>query len=58
MCIPRSAATHTNELETDGKTHIHIDYAVSGIGSNNCGPKLMEKYQVNEKKIDSEFYVL
>lgn len=52
-----TAATHTDELETDGKTHIRIDYAVSGIGSNSCGPALMEKYQVNEKEIDFEFYI-
>ena len=52
-----TAATHTDEPETDGKTHIRIDYAVSGIGSNSCGPALMEKYQVNEKEIDFEFYI-
>lgn len=27
-----------------------LDYAMSGIGSNSCGPRLKEKYQFNEPK--------
>ena len=44
-------AEHTDELKTDGKVHLRIDYKVSGIGSNSCGPALNPKYQVNDKKI-------
>ena len=50
-------ANHTDELQKDGKVHLRIDYKVSGIGSNSCGPKLMEKYQLCEKKIDFSFTV-
>ena len=50
-------AKHTNELETDGKTHLRIDYKVSGIGSNSCGPQLLEKYQLKEKNILFKFSV-
>lgn len=49
-------ATHTNELKKNSKTNVRIDYKVSGIGSNSCGPGLKEKYQLNEKNINFEFY--
>ena len=48
---------HTDELKTDGFAHLRIDYKNSGLGSNSCGPKLEEKYQLNEKHIDFSFSV-
>lgn len=51
-------AEHTNELIKDENTHVRIDYKVSGIGSNSCGPMLKEEYQLNEKKISFGFSVL
>ena len=50
-------AQHINELVRDGKTHLRIDYKVSGIGSNSCGPELAEQYRVNEKKIIFNFTI-
>ena len=50
-------AMHTDEIKKNGKTNIRIDYKVSGIGSNSCGPTLSEKYQLNEKVISFEFYM-
>ncbi|MBE7052746.1 MAG: glycoside hydrolase family 2 [Ruminococcaceae bacterium] len=50
-------AMHTNELKPNGKTNIRIDYKVSGIGSNSCGPELIEKYRLSEKDISFEFYM-
>ena len=50
-------AEHTDELVEDRKVHLRIDYKVSGIGSNSCGPGLLEKYQLNEKEIDFAFSV-
>ena len=50
-------ANHTDELAKDGKIHLRVDYKVSGIGSNSCGPKLMEKYQLREKDIDFSFTI-
>ena len=44
-------AQHTDELIKDGKTHVRVDYKVSGVGSNACGPFLAEKYQLNDKQI-------
>ncbi len=48
-------AEHTDELVADGKTHLRIDYKVSGIGSNSCGPTLEEKYRLDEKEIRFRF---
>lgn len=50
-------AMHWDELEKDDATNIRIDYKNSGIGSNSCGPKLLEKYRLSEKEIHFEFYI-
>ena len=50
-------ATHTDELVKDGKTHLRIDYKVSGIGSGSCGPELKEEYRLKEKHIDFKFSI-
>ncbi len=50
-------AMHTDELRSNDKTNIRIDYKVSGIGSNSCGPELIEKYKLNERNISFEFYI-
>jgi beta-galactosidase len=39
---------HNFELEPCGDTVLCLDYAQSGIGSNSCGPELLEKYRFNE----------
>lgn len=41
---------HNYQLEPSDSTVLCLDYAQSGIGSNSCGPELMEKYQLNEKE--------
>lgn len=50
-------AEHTDELVSDGKTYLRVDYKVSGIGSNSCGPALEGKYRLDEKEIDFNFSV-
>ncbi|MBO5070934.1 MAG: glycoside hydrolase family 2 [Roseburia sp.] len=50
-------ATHTDELFADGKTHLRIDYKVSGLGSYACGPELPEEYRLKEKQIHFTFTV-
>ena len=42
----------------DTATNIRIDYKVSGIGSNSCGPRLDEKYQLKNEDIDFSFYII
>lgn len=44
------AAEHTDELVADGNIHLRLDYKVSGVGSNACGPELNGKYRLEEKK--------
>ncbi len=46
-----TAAQHTDELVQDGKVHLRVDYRVSGVGSNACGPELEPKYRLAEKEI-------
>ena len=46
-----TAARHTDELEKSDYTHVRVDYRVSGIGSNSCGPLADEKYRLTEKNI-------
>ncbi len=51
-------ATHTDELITNDKTNIRIDYKVSGIGSASCGPELIEKYRLDDHEFTFSFYIL
>lgn len=41
---------HNFELEKSGSTVLCLDYAQSGIGSNSCGPELIEKYRLNAQR--------
>ncbi len=50
-------ARHIDELKKSDFTNIRIDYKVSGVGSNSCGPVLPEKYRLAEKKICFNFYI-
>lgn len=50
-------AEHTDELKTDGKTHIRIDYKNSGLGSNSCGAPLDEAFRLSAKDICFEFSI-
>ena len=50
-------AEHTDELQKDGFVHLRVDYKVSGIGSNSCGPYLDEKYRLKEKEINFSFSI-
>ncbi len=50
-------AEHTNELVSDNKTHLRIDYKVSGIGSDSCGYQLEKRYRLDEKNIEFAFSI-
>jgi evolved beta-galactosidase subunit alpha len=39
-------AKHTNELVKDDYYTLNLDYKLSGLGSNSCGPLVDKKYQV------------
>lgn len=50
-------AMHTDELVENDSIVVRIDYKNSGIGSNSCGPKLLDEYRLNEKEITFEFSI-
>ena len=52
-----SDAMHINELISNERTNLRIDYKVSGIGSQSCGPALDKKYRLNDRHIEFSFYI-
>lgn len=46
---------HNYELEESPYTVLCLDYRQSGIGSNSCGPDLLEKYRMNEEAFSFGF---
>jgi beta-galactosidase len=40
---------HDYELPAQDATYLHLDYFKSGIGSNSCGPQLLQKYRTPDK---------
>lgn len=48
-------ASHTDELIDDGNVHLRVDYRVSGLGSNSCGPALDSVHCIDEKDISFRF---
>lgn len=45
-------AGHPYELKKRKETVVNIDYKMSGVGSNSCGPELLEKYRLDEKEFE------
>jgi beta-galactosidase len=41
-----AAATHAVDLHPDGRTHLSIDVARSGVGTATCGPGVLPRYRV------------
>ena len=51
-------AEHTDELIADGNIHLRLDYKVSGVGSNACGPELAKVYRLEEKEFCFRFVMI
>ena len=49
---------HNYELEPDGSTVLCLDYKMSGVGSNSCGPALLPQYQLREEAFSFCFILL
>lgn len=47
-----TAKKHNFELVPSGYTVCCLDYAQSGIGSNSCGPELLNSYRLHEKEFE------
>ncbi len=50
-------AKHHYELTPMKETQLIIDYKQGGVGSNSCGPELMEKYRFNDNSFAYKFNV-
>ena len=50
-------AMHINELAGNNCTNVRIDYKVSGIGSNSCGPQLLERYWLGKGEFEFSFFI-
>lgn len=53
-------AMHTYELAKVKRkeTIVHLDYKMSGVGSNSCGPQLADQYRLNDKDFQFELSVM
>ncbi|WP_019637508.1 glycoside hydrolase family 2 TIM barrel-domain containing protein [Paenibacillus fonticola] len=50
-------AMHAHELVRREETIVHLDYKMSGVGSNSCGPELLEAYRLDEKQFVFELNI-
>ncbi len=48
-------AAHNYELEEAGSTVLCIDYALNGIGSNSCGPVVLDQYRFDDATFRFQF---
>lgn len=53
-----TAKAHNFELVPCGHTVLCVDYAQNGIGSNSCGPRLLEQYRLDDEEIDFNFTIV
>ncbi len=49
------AKMHNYELEESDYTVLCLDYRMTGLGSNSCGPLVTKEYRLNEEKFSFEF---
>ncbi len=47
-----TAKAHNYELEPCGCTVLCVDYRQNGIGSNSCGPALLQQYRLDEAEME------
>lgn len=50
--------SHNYELVPEESSILCLDYAQGGIGSNSCGPTLMEQYQLNDEEFVFEINLI
>lgn len=44
-------ASHPYKLQRRDETIVNVDYVLSGIGSNSCGPELLPQYRMSQSDI-------
>lgn len=45
---------HNYQLEKSPYLNLNLDYLQSGVGSNSCGPQLLEKYRLDNGNLEGE----
>ena len=50
--------SHNYELKESDSTVFCMDYAMNGIGSNSCGPDVMDKYRFDEEVFQFQFELI
>ena len=50
--------SHNYELKESDSTVFCMDYAMNGIGSNSCGPDVMDKYRFDEEAFQFQFELI
>jgi beta-galactosidase len=48
-------ARHPYELKKRQETIVNIDYGMSGVGSNSCGPQLLPQYRLSDTSFTFSF---
>ena len=51
-------ATHNYELKESDSIVFCMDYAMNGIGSNSCGPDVLDKYRFAEEAFQFQFELI
>ena len=46
---------HNFELSKSDYTILNLDYKMSGVGSNSCGPEVFPEYRLDEKEFSFSF---
>lgn len=52
------SARHSYELKKRKDIIVNIDYKMSGVGSNSCGPELIEQYRLKEKQFNFKLDII
>lgn len=50
--------SHSYSMPSKEKVILYLDYKMSGVGSNSCGPALAEEYRMADKDISFSFKIL
>jgi beta-galactosidase len=55
-----TSAMHNYELPAlkRKETIVHLDYKMSGVGSNSCGPELLKTYRLDEKEFQFDLGII
>lgn len=54
---PQDYRPHAYEMAKGDKIYVNVDYRMSGLGSNSCGPRIDEKYLITERRFSFTFNV-